>query len=457
MIKLSEFEVNDKNVTLVIDRFKNSEYPRLKKLYQYYSADNEILSRVQEAGKPNNKLACAYAKYITKLQTGYFAGVPVKLKSSEEEYLQKYNEVMEDNFSTDVNFEMAKSASIFGYGVELVYQNEKAGTKFKKLDPREVVLIFGTSMDEFLLCGIRYYTVSGLDGKSKEIAEVYTDNGKRYFERDYGKSKFVEIAEKEEGNIFGEVPFILYKNNEEMKSDFEDVIRLNDSYDTAQSNTANDTDYFNDAYMVIEGSNDIADDTDDEDGNVAGGVSAAEKMKKNKILFFPDGGGAKFLVKDINDAATENYKNRLNGDIHKFSMTPDLGDEKFAGNLSGIAIKFKTIPLEEAATEKENKFRVGLKKRCELVTAMLNLKFNRNWDYRDITEEFTRNLPVNEQELTNTVLSLAEYVSHRTLLELLPQVADVDEELKRIQGEKDEYDKLDYSFQEGTTGDGIDG
>lgn len=444
MIKLQQFEVNEKNIKLVVDRFLAKEFGRLNLLYQYYSADNEILNRQTEAGKPNNRLACAYAKYITKLQTGYFAGVPVKLKSSEEEYLQKFNEVMEYNFSQDVNFEMAKSASIFGYGVELIYQNERAETKFKKLDPREVILIFGTSMDSFLLCGIRYYAVSGLDNKRIEVAEVYTEDEKRYFSRKQRTANFVEDKERREENIFSEVPFILYKNNEEMKSDFEDVLRLNDAYDTSQSNTANDVDYFNDAYMVIDGSNDITDDSDDEEG---GRTSAAEKMKKNRILFFPDGGGAKFLVKDINDAATENYKNRLNADIHKFSMTPDLGDEKFAGNLSGIAIKFKTIPLEEAATEKENKFRVGLRKRCELITKLLNIKFNRGWDFRMITEEFTRNLPVNERELTNTILSCAEYISKRTLLELLPLIENVDEELRRIKEEQDEYDKLDYSFE----------
>jgi phage portal protein, SPP1 gp6-like len=171
-------------------------------------------------------------------------------------------------------------------------------------------------------------------------------------------------------------------------------------------------------------------------------------MKKNRMLFFPDGGDAKFLIKEINDSATENYKKRLNNDIHKFSMTPDLADEKFAGNLSGIAIKFKTIPLEENATEKENKFRVGLRKRCELITYMLNTKKNKDYNYLDITEEFTRNLPVNEMEITNMILSLSNVVSRRTLLELLPQINNVDEELKRLEEEKDEYELRDFEIVE---------
>lgn len=281
-----------------------------------------------------------------------------------------------------MNYEMAKSASIYGCACELIYQNEKAN-----------------------------------------------------------ESKFTEDISKMKLNVFDEIPIVLYKNNEEMKSDFEDVIMLNNAYDTSQSNTANDVDYFNDAYMVISGSNDI---TDDDEMGSDKEKSTAQKMKQNKLMYFPDGGDAKFLVKDINDEATENYKTRLDNDIHKFSMTPNLADEKFAGNLSGIAIKFKTIPLEENATEKENKFRVGLRKRCEIVTSMINKLKNKDYDYTMIDEEFTRNLPVNEIEFTNAILGISPHISKRTLLELLPQIDDVDEELKRQEEEKDEYNKLDY-------------
>ncbi|MGP1599393.1 phage portal protein [Peptoanaerobacter stomatis] len=454
MIKLSEFEVNGKNIAKIIDKFKNNELNRLNKLHDYYNANNDILKKQNYDNKVNNKLASAYAKYVVKLQTGYFMGIPVKSKSSDDEYLEEYNKILDDNFYTDVNFELAKSAAIYGYACELIYQNENAITKFKKLDPRETILIFGTSMREFLLCAIRYYTSADLDNNVTEIAEVYTKDGIQYFSKNKNQNEFVEDINKMQINQFDDIPIIVYKNNEEMKSDFEDILFLNDAYDTSQSNTANDVDYFNDAYMIISGNNGIEDDEEDEYGN--GKTSTADKMKKNRMIFFPDGGDAKFLIKEINDSATENYKKRLNNDIHKFSMTPDLADEKFAGNLSGIAIKFKTIPLEENATEKENKFRVGLRKRCELITYMLNTKKNKDYDYLNITEEFTRNLPVNTTELTQTILSCSEYISRRTLLELLPQIDDVNEELRRIQEEKDEYDKLDYPISKLKSEDDLD-
>ena len=82
---------------------------------------------------------------------------------------------------------------------------------------------------------------------------------------------------------------------------------------------------------------------------------------------------------------------------------------------------------------------------------MLNTKKNKDYNYLDITEEFTRNLPVNEMEITNMILSLSNVVSRRTLLELLPQVNNVDEELKRLEEEKDEYDQRDFEINKDYT------
>lgn len=449
MIQLGNFEITAENVGKVVQRFRSSELPRLEMLWKYYRNENEILNRKEETGKPNNKLACAYARYIVTMQTGYFMGINVKHNSSNKEYLEEYKKILEDNFEEDVNFELAKSASIYGYGIELIYQNEQSETKFKKLDPREVILVFGTSLNEFLHAAIRFYRRSDLDGKWIEVAEVYSKRELAIYERGENEQEFRLVYEPKE-HLFSDLPVIVYKNNEEMKSDFEDQISIQNAYDTAQSNTANDIDYFNDAYMVIEGSNDVADEEYDY-ANGSGDMQArsnqtAETLKRNRLMFFPDGGKAYYLMKDVNDSATENYKNRLNGDIHKFSMTPDLADEKFAGNLSGIAIRFKTIPLEQAAKPRENKFRVGFRKRRELITQILNITKNRAYQYMEISEEFTRNLPQNEQEKTNTVLAMAEYISRRTFLELLPQIEDVDEELKRLEAEREEYNQLDYDF-----------
>ena len=55
----------------------------------------------------------------------------------------------------------------------------------------------------------------------------------------------------------------------------------------------------------------------------------------------------------------ENYKNRLNRDILRFSNIVDMSDENFASNLSGIAIKFKLQGMENITSIKESKYRKG--------------------------------------------------------------------------------------------------
>lgn len=449
MIRLAEFAINPDNVTKVVDRFIATELPRLVNLEKYYSKTSTPGQFDYEESK-KNKAKHAYARYITVMQTGYFMGINIKHKASKDglEYLEYYKSILDDNFEQDINYELAKSASIYGHAAELIYQNEQSNVRFKKIDTKEVIPVFSTSIEEFLQVVIRYYQAVDINGKSIEIAEVYDKHQITSFTR-RDKKIFEAVDAEPTSHKFDEIPIIIYKNNEEMMSDFEDVLDINDLYDGAQNNTANDVDYFNDAYMVISGANDLADADDDDEGYGSSSERTKNTLKKSRVMYFPDGGEAKFLVKDINDAATENYKNRLNADIHKFSMTPDLSDEQFAGNLSGIAIKFKTIPLEQSATQKENKFRVGFRKRRELITSIINKLKNKDYDYRQITEEFKRNLPVNTQELTNTVLACAEYISNRTLLELLPQIDDVEEELRRIEEEQDEYDKKDYnSFED---------
>lgn len=445
MIRLEKFEPTAENVGKIVDYFRHSQLPRLNRLWDYYDAKTDKKKEQEDPERPDNKLAHAYARYITTIQTGYFMGVNVKYRSSNEEYLDKYTALLKDNFEEDVNFELAKSQSIFGYGVELVYQNKVGDTRFKKLDPREVILVFSPQIEEFLLCAIRYYQSQELGGEMVQHAVVYTDDEIRTF-KTADKGKGFTIVKTEE-NIFKEIPIVIYKNNEEMKSDYEDMLTLNNAYDTSQSNTANDVDYFNDAYMLIKGYNDVASGADMEDGAVgdSSGRSGSDPIQKGRLIYFPDGGDARFLTKDINDNATENYKSRLNSDIHKFSLTPDLADEKFAGNLSGIAIKFKTIPLEQNAKPKENKFRVGLRKRREIISRIFAIK-GKAYDYREIDEEFTRNLPVNALEETNRILAIAPFISRRTLLEKLIDIEDVDEEIKRLKEEADEYDSREYEL-----------
>lgn len=431
MLKLESFEPTAANVAKVVDWFKAKERPRLEKLWNYYDNIHDIERRTMDSGKPNNKLAHGYCEYVTNTISGYFMGVNVKYNSDNKEYLQAFNDIMKDNFDADENFELAKKASIFGFSTEILYQNEKAQSRYKRIDPKEMILIFGTNLDSYLLAAIRIYVTSDLNGDKTEYAEVYLPDRVLYMQRRFEAAVFTQTGEAP--HYFGEVPVVIYLNNEEMRGDFERLIEIVDAYDKSQSDTANDFEYFTDAYLVLQGYSGLDDEDSDDPEEQA---QAYSNMRKNRVMYLDKEGKAYFLTKDINDTALENYKNRLNSDIHKFGMVPDLSDKNFAGDLSGVAIRFKIVPLEQKTMIKQNKFKTALAKRREMLTNILNIKLGKAWDYREIDEEFTRNLPTNTKEETETILMLEDVVSKRTLLELLPQVDDVDAELERIAREQ---------------------
>ena len=225
-----------------------------------------------------------------------------------------------------------------------------------------------------------------------------------------------------EEHYWQDVPFVEYINNEERLGDFEGVITEIDAYNKVQSNTANYFQYNDDAILKVlklgdVSSQDIAD------------------MKEKGAIILEDGGDVDWLLKTIDDTALENYKNRLREDIHTGANVPHMCDESFGGNLSGVAISYKLWGLEQICSIKERKFKKGLQRRIELITNILNI-MGHNYDYRDIVPKFRRNRPQNDMETAQIVTMLANDLSRETRLQLMPGVENVQDELRKLEEEK---------------------
>lgn len=202
----------------------------------------------------------------------------------------------------------------------------------------------------------------------------------------------------------------------------ETVITEIDAYNKVQSNTANYFQYNDDAILKVlklgdVSSQDIAD------------------MKEKGAIILEDGGDVDWLLKTIDDTALENYKNRLREDIHTGANVPHMCDESFGGNLSGVAISYKLWGLEQICSIKERKFKKGLQRRIELITNILNI-MGHNYDYRDIAPKFRRNRPQNDMETAQIVTMLANDLSRETRLQLMPGVENVQDELRKLEEEK---------------------
>lgn len=383
--------------------------------------------------KPNNKIANPYASYITDTLTGYFMGEPISYSALDEKILEELNLIFEYNDEADENVELARACSIYGKAFELLYVDEDGAVRFKRLDTKECIPIFDDTIENDLLYLIRFYPEKDWE-QDKNFAwiEIIDKTATRRYRanENYGDMVLVE----EIPHYFGMCPIVIFKNNEEETGDFEKVISLIDAYDKMESDSLNDFEYFCDAYLALIGFTADADDV--------------KKMKENRVLLLDKDTDAKWLTKDEHDSTIENMKIRIDKDIHKFSKCPNLSDEDFAANASGVAIKYKMVGTENLVSVKERKFKKGLQRRLELISILQDKKYS-TFDWRAIDIIFTRNLPTNDTEIANMVNTLSSIVSTETLLAQLPFVENVQDEMERIDKEKEKnpfYDvRLGYN------------
>ncbi len=387
---------------------------RFMRLISYYQGEAPIFERQIEQGKPNHKLAANYAKYITTLASGYFIGKPIGYNVKDEALSAALHGIFSAVCEDDHNCEIAKNMSICGVAYELLWLDEQANIRMSVLDPRSVTLVHANDFSNELICAIREYSTK--EGqRERKFLEVYTKDSVDTY------AILGNVIEKRESrpHYFGGVPVVEYRNNEERSGDFEVVTTLIDAYNLAISDSANDISYFTDAYLALIG---------------YGGTTAEEvaQMREDRVLLLAEGGDAKFLTKNNNDADGEQYKTRLQEDIHRLSMVPSLTDESFAGNLSGVAIEYKLFGLEQLAITKERKFSRAIRTRLALIVDMLNTK-GAKFDCKDIALSFNRNIPQNESEIVDTAIKLSELVSRKTVLATLPMVTDVASEMTAIE------------------------
>ncbi len=430
-------------LTKLVRKFKAEYIPRFNRCQGYYKVQTDIEKRTMTDGKPNNKLAHGFCRYITNMATSYFAGKPVRYMVDDAGYSEALEEVFKDNYIDSVNFNVSKEASKKGIGFLLIFINEKAQLRVKKMDAGEIIPVYSPSLDEFLEAAVRIWSEYDIDGELEaEYADVYDEEYIHHFRKGSGEQAYSEHLPPER-HLLNDIPVIVVWNNEDRMGDFEPVMSLNDAYDNAQSDTANDMDYFTDAYLCVTGASDImVDALSGEEGDDE--AAAVKNLRENRILFLDEHGQAQWLTKQVNDAANENYKNRLYKDIFFLSQVPALSDENFAGNLSGVAIKYKLVGLEELAIMKENCFRSAQTKMVSIITGYLNTLKNKEWDPDTVEMKYDRNFTENLAEMIENATKLEGVVSRETQIGMLPAdiVKDTGEELERIRKEALEAEEL---------------
>lgn len=413
----------------------NEKYKkRYEMLENYYLGKHNIFSRVKEDRLKNNKVMINHAKYITDTNIGYLLGNPVDYQASDGYDIQAVLDAYKKQTINDLDSEIAKDVSIFGLQYEYVYANENAEPRSCEVDNKNTIMVYDDTVEHNKLFGLIYRPIyKGETFKYWEI--IYVDKKEKRTYKSYSKS--LQQVGVSEPHAFGDVPLIQYKNNPEFLGDFEPVISLIDAYNLLQSDRVNDKEQLVDAILCMYGM-----DFDDEQ---------AEMLRESRMLAnIPSDGRVEYLVKTLQEGDVDILRQNIENDIHKISMVPNMSDENFVGNSSGVAIKYKLLAFEQNIKNKERYMEKGLMERFKLYNNFLTTKsMMSEVPIEEVDAVFTRNLPSNDYEISQMINNLADYIDAETLISQLSFVKDA-KEIVEAKKKEDEENKPqnDYAFQQ---------
>ena len=410
---------------------------RYRMLENYYLGKQAIMNRTKEDRLKNNKVMINHAKYITDTNTGYLLGNPVDYQVNKDYDIQPVLDAYKKQTINDLDSEIAKDISIFGLQYEYVYVNEKAEPKSCETDNKNSIIVYDDTVEHNKLFGLIYRPIyKGETFKYWEI--IYCDDKVIRTYKSYSKS-LTQVG-KDKEHAFGKVPLIQYKNNPEFLGDFEPVLTLIDAYNLLQSDRVNDKEQLVDAILCMYGM-----DFDSEQ---------AEMLKDSRMLAnIPVDGKVEYLVKTLQEADVDVLRQNIENDIHKISMVPNMSDENFVGNSSGVAIRYKLLAFEQNIKNKERYMEKGLMERFELYTNYLvSISKMSEVPIEEVDAVFKRNLPSNDYEISQMINNLTDVVDTETLISQLSFVKDASDIIKAKEEEdkakpKDSYDDL-YSMNE---------
>lgn len=257
------------------------------------------------------------------------------------------------------------------------------------------------------------------------------------------------IQESVVPNPYQRLPVVEWRNNRYCLGDYEMVLSQIDLYDAAQSDTVNYMQDLNDAMLVISG--DLDADKYSTDDILA--------MKQANLLLLEGGQdvsgrdrplSADYLYKQYDVVGKEAYNKRLQDDIHKFSHTPDLSDDSFSQNSSGVALKYKLFGLEQVRGTKEKYFLMALRERYRIVSDLRESIALPGLDPENLRIIFTENLPEDEWSEIKDFYGVGGQLSQRTLLERLSFVENADVEMGLVESESAPPDGDRFDFEKVT-------
>ena len=487
-------------VHMFLEHHYNHQVARISTLQRYYEGDNDIHYWKSDKSKnrADNRIASGHPRYITTMRVGYSLGKGIQYlynsptdepgvdNEQADVLMQQINEFNQEVDEEYIEKTLKKSLSVTGRAFELLYTTTSMKTDGKQnvnveltvLDPANAFVVYDTNIHQNSLFGVYYYLVNFND-KPMYYVTAYTDTKVYHYEPISSIGAKLTLSGEPEEHFFGRVPITEYLNNDERLGDWEPDLDLIDSYDKAISEMANSEEDFSNSTLVVNGDIDVPKTmkkpVKDSDGNIiydengemvweidpnSPYLNTLSKVMylKPSIINNANGGvtvvpsSAQYLTKEL---PIDNWKTHIDEivrDIYTDTNTPNVNDENFGGNSSGVAMSYKLFGSDQVRETQNDLFGRGIKRRLRLVAHFWGIKdvIPDETLVNNVSLNFPPNLPKNDTEtITNAMNLLKAGASQETVFGYLTAATGVKQEeemqRKKEQAENDP-DRLDANM-----------
>lgn len=428
------------------------------------------------------KVALEY--YISVIASGYFGGKEpqYKVKKTNEtqkgilkkvfkkifgdknnpeeyqaiiDYIKKYND--NGSFFYDVVKDYINTGACYG----LVYENKKNEIVYAHTSSLNTIAIWNYETPSQKIGLLRVWYENTIKGEIETHLQIITQKYKKEFVDRKEKQtitknaeyEFKEVENSRKKVLWNDLPCFAVENPDGLAF-FENVITLIQKHEQVIKNNANIFQYNDDAKLKITGftpnEDSLIQATDsegkpeiDKDGNPVmiknpNRAKEDEAILNAKVFYTPDNtGDIDWVIKEINDTASENHKKTCIDMSLMISGVPNVTDQGFTKADNASALEKKFFPLEQVLQQADHIFRKELLRMWEMITDRINLKKTKEYDFRDIEIILTRNLPTDTESVVNAWLKLRGLLSDKTVIDHLPYDLDSESELAEIDAQNE--------------------
>lgn len=474
MIQISNLEeLNSCDIYKLVDMVM-PELNSRKKLWRRIHRKTKLCNLVFDTnGKKEN---ITFEKYIWLIASGFLGGkAPVftvndtvdktKIniikelfdKSIKDKDYKKKMEIVIDyitSFNDDEteHYNLVSDALGLRGAYELIYENDNNEIVYSRLDPLQTVAIWDYSIPKNLIGFVNIHPEQNVNSTTRLVVEITDKNGTRKFVQDgqvFNEKEnkkvdtYIELISEYENHEWEDVPGFAVELDESI---FESVVDTILKYEKLIKNTSNMFQYNDNAKLAMYGyetENEmiIAEKYTDSDGKeqIRTVINPARELEdeyvlNSKTLYFPDktSAGAEWVLKQINDSAIQNTLKTFIDLILMMAGVPNTFDLGFTNADNASAIDRKFFSLSMMTINLKQQFKMGYKRRWELVFNRMNLKKGTEFDFRDVSIALPDNLPANESEVIDMWLKLRGLVSDETVTERLPLDLNYQNEMNKM-------------------------